>query len=81
MEGSGLMGAGIGAGSSAGGDNMIQRLQKAMDLEETDRDTLHLLTFLFMQFLSQSNIVSSFIRDKYKYAKFLFTILSYILLY
>ncbi|XP_068237998.1 protein unc-79 homolog isoform X5 [Palaemon carinicauda] len=33
--------------------SMVHQLQKAMDLEETDKDTLHLLVFLFMQFLSQ----------------------------
>ncbi|KAF2367443.1 hypothetical protein FHG87_001798 [Trinorchestia longiramus] len=41
------------AKEAAGSDTMIQRLQKAMELEETDRDTLHLLVFLFMQFLAQ----------------------------
>ena len=59
MEGSGLMGAGIGVGAAGKeADNMIQRLQKALELEETDRDTLHLLTFLLMQFLAQPQHVS-----------------------
>ncbi|XP_066975472.1 protein unc-79 homolog isoform X11 [Macrobrachium rosenbergii] len=42
-------------GMRCGGDDgsMVHQLQKAMDLEETDKDTLHLLVFLFMQFLSQ----------------------------
>nr|XP_045612898.1 protein unc-79 homolog isoform X4 [Procambarus clarkii] len=33
--------------------SIVHQLQRAMDLEETDKDTLHLLVFLFMQFLSQ----------------------------
>ncbi|KAG7162816.1 unc-79-like 2 [Homarus americanus] len=33
--------------------SVVHQLQRAMDLEETDKDTLHLLVFLFMQFLSQ----------------------------
>ncbi|XP_050714372.1 protein unc-79 homolog isoform X4 [Eriocheir sinensis] len=42
-------------GMRCGGDegSMVHQLQRAMDLEETDKDTLHLLVFLFMQFLSQ----------------------------
>ncbi|KAK3873352.1 hypothetical protein Pcinc_021639 [Petrolisthes cinctipes] len=43
----GMRGCGVDDGS------MVHQLQRAMDLEETDKDTLHLLVFLFMQFLSQ----------------------------
>ena len=36
---------------------MVQHLQKALDLQETDKDTLHLLVFLLMQFLAQPQYV------------------------
>ena len=38
--------------------SVVHQLQRAMDLEETDKDTLHLLVFLFMQFLSQPHVSS-----------------------
>ena len=47
-------------GGMRGGEDgsMVHQLQRAMDLEETDKDTLHLLVFLLMQFLSQPQHVS-----------------------
>lgn len=43
--------------------SVVHQLQRAMDLEETDKDTLHLLVFLFMQFLSQPQHVGFWFRN------------------
>ena len=58
--GGGLMSAFGAVTGNAGPDNMVQKLQKAMELDEVDKDTLHLLSFLFMKFLAQFKHVISY---------------------
>jgi hypothetical protein len=50
--GGGSLGGGDGMGVVGGDSEYINVAAKTLDLEEIDKETLHLLVFLFMQFLS-----------------------------
>lgn len=43
--------------NAADDGNLVGFLHRAIDLEEADRETMHLLVFLLMQFLSRSDQV------------------------
>ncbi len=49
---------GTWAGDSEGGGEYVNVAAKTLDLDEIDKETLHLLIFLFMQFLSHTEHVS-----------------------
>jgi len=42
----------MGGGDVAGDSEYVNVAAKTLDLEEIDKETLHLLVFLFLQFLS-----------------------------
>jgi hypothetical protein len=48
----------LNAGSATDDGNLVGFLHRVIDLEEADRETMHLLVFLFMQFLSRSDQVA-----------------------
>jgi hypothetical protein len=48
----------LNAGSTGDDGNLVGFLHRVIDLEEADRETMHLLVFLLMQFLSRSDQVA-----------------------
>jgi hypothetical protein len=48
----------LNAGSTSDDGNLVGFLHRVIDLEEADRETMHLLVFLLMQFLSRSDQVT-----------------------
>lgn len=48
----------LNAGSTGDDGNVIGFVRRIIDLEEADRETMHLLVFLLMQFLSRSDQVA-----------------------
>ena len=48
----------LNAGSANDDGNLVGFLHRVIDLEEADRETMHLLVFLLMQFLSRSDQVA-----------------------
>lgn len=48
----------LNAGSTGDDGNLVGFIHHIIDLEEADRETMHLLVFLLMQFLSRSDQVT-----------------------